>query len=81
MTTVSPRRNVGQSVASTNDSKAVASVAPSKARAAVGPSLGMAQINVVTFHAARGTASHTRWPGGARPRRRAMLVVVPVSST
>ena len=55
-------------------------VAPSVTIAVATPSRRIAEIIVVVFQWPPGTASKSRWPAGARPYCRVMLVLAPLSS-
>src|SRR5215210_457172 len=56
-------------------------MAPSSTKGALIPSWRRPATNVVVFQCPQGTLPTTRCPRGPRPRRRAILVLVPVSST
>src|SRR5579863_2252772 len=80
MTTMSPGRKVGTRHCRRYSRKIAPVMARSMTKGAVIASWRKPARNVIVFQCPHGTRPTTRLPRLARPRKRAMLVVVPVSS-
>jgi len=80
MTTISPGRSAGTRKLSRKPVNTRVLVAPSVTIAVATPSRRIAEIIVVVFQWPPGTVSKSRWPAGARPYCRVMLVLAPLSS-
>jgi hypothetical protein len=76
MTTTSPGLSVGTSTCSMKARNDVPLMAPSNTPAAEMRSQRNAAITVEVFQWPCGTAATRRWPRGARPRSRVMLVLI-----
>src|SRR6266542_1038909 len=80
MTTMSPGDRVGRRHCRMYSTKIAPVIARSMTKGAVIASWRNPATKVIVFQCPHGTRPTTRWPRWARPRSRAMLVEVPVSS-